>query len=57
MSPSQNQRARRTCAESMNDYIRINFLQWFLTESSRKSRPWDNLLKMSSAPGTISFSG
>jgi bacterioferritin B len=39
-------------ARSENDYITINFLQWFLTEQLEEVSSMDNLLKMVQRAGT-----
>ena len=41
-------------ARKANDYITINFLQWFLTEQLEEVSSMDNLLKISSARAMIS---
>ena len=39
-------------ARSENDYITINFLQWFLTEQLEEVSSMDNLLKIVQRAGT-----
>jgi ferritin len=39
-------------ARNENDYITINFLQWFLTEQLEEVSSMDNLLKMVQRAGT-----
>ena len=39
-------------ARSENDYITINFLQWFLTEQLEEVSSMDNLLKIVERAGT-----
>ena len=39
-------------ARSQNDYITINFLQWFLTEQLEEVSSMDNLLKIVQRAGT-----
>jgi ferritin len=39
-------------ARKQNDYITINFLQWFLTEQLEEVSSMDNLLKIIERAGT-----
>ena len=52
MRMSRTARPMVALARKQNDYITINFLQWFLTEQLEEVSSMDNLLKIVQRAGT-----